>query len=180
MLYNQSEWKKWARKDRTKTGDWAALPKPPRTIPIIPTSEDEPAIWRYTTEKPGADWFRPGFDASGWKEAPAGFGSRGTPGAVVRTEWKSSDIWLRREITLKEGKWREPNLRVHHDEDAEIYLDGVLASRVSGFSSDYDTLSIRADARALLKPGTHTLAVHCKQTSGGQYIDVGLVDLDLN
>jgi hypothetical protein len=179
VLYNQSEWKRWARQDRTKTGNWAALPKPPRVIPIVPTSENEGLTWRYTTEKPAGEWFRPGFDDSAWKEAPAGFGSRGTPGAVVRTEWKSSDIWLRREITVPEGKWREPSLRVHHDEDVEIYIDGSLASRASGFTSDYDTVVIRPDARALLKPGKHMLAVHCKQTSGGQYIDVGVVDLEL-
>jgi hypothetical protein len=180
VLYNASEWKKWARRDRAKTANWAALPKPPKFIPVLPTSEQEPSTWRYTTEKPAADWFRPEFDASTWKEAPAGFGSRSTPGAVVRTEWHSSDIWLRREITMPEGKWKDLNLRIHHDEDAEIYVDGILAARVSGYTTDYDTVSIRPDARRLLNPGKHTLAVHCKQTSGGQYIDVGLVDLDLN
>jgi len=180
MLYNAAEWKKWARQDRTKSGNWAALPKPPQSTSIVPTSEQDPVTWAYTIEKPVGDWFRPDFDASSWKQAPGGFGRPGTPGAVIRTEWNSSDIWLRREITLPEGKLKDPNLRIHHDEDAEVYLDGTLASRVSGFSSDYDTVALRSDARALLKPGKHTLAVHCRQTSGGQYIDVGLVDLDSN
>ncbi|HXG10534.1 MAG TPA: glycoside hydrolase family 2 TIM barrel-domain containing protein [Gemmataceae bacterium] len=144
---------------------------------VIATSQKEPAIWRYTTDRPADDWFRPGFDDSKWKEGPGGFGTKGTPGAVVRTEWKTGDIWLRREVTLPDGPFDDLWLSVHHDEDAEIYLNGVLAAKLPRFTTGYVDEPISPEARAALKPGKNVIAVHCRQTGGGQYIDIGLVEI---
>jgi Glutaminase A six helical-hairpin domain/Domain of unknown function (DUF5127)/Glycosyl hydrolases family 43/Domain of unknown function (DUF4964) len=177
MLYNRGEWKKWASRDATKAANWAPLPKAPKPVTVVPTSEQEPVTWRYTTQAPPADWCKPGFDASAWQEGPGGFGTQGTPGAVVRTEWSTPDIWLCREFLLPDGKWADLQFRMHHDEDAEVYVDGVLATQVSGYVTSYEEVRIKTKARELLKPGKHLLAVHCKQTTGGQYIDVGIVDL---
>jgi len=177
MLYDRAAWKKWASRDVTKAANWAPLPKPPKAVVIVPTSEEEPVVWRYTTQPPGGDWLKPDFDASAWKEGRGGFGTRGTPGAIVRTEWSTPKIWLRREFELPDGKWEDLQFRMHHDEDAEVYVDGILATQVSGYVTDYDAVRIKTKAKEILKPGKHVLAVHCKQTGGGQYIDVGLVDL---
>jgi hypothetical protein len=177
MLYDRAAWKKWASRDVTKAANWAPFPKPPKTVVVVPTSEQEPITWRYATQAPAPDWFKPEFDASAWKEGPGGFGAQGTPGAVVHTEWKTPDIWLRREFTLPEGKWSDLQFRLHHDEDAEVYVDGVLATQVPGYVTAYDTVRIKTKAREILKPGRHVMAVHCKQTGGGQYVDVGLVDV---
>jgi hypothetical protein len=144
---------------------------------IVPTSEREGLTWRYTIEKPSDDWFKKDFDASAWKEGPGGFGTRITPGAVVRTEWKTDDIWLRREFTLPQTRWGNPQFRVHHDEDIEIYINGELACQSPGFTTTYENLPINQDGREALKPGVNVIAVHCKQTTGGQYIDVGIVDV---
>ncbi len=93
--------------------------------------------WRYTFEKPDDDWSRPGFDDSHWKQGPGGFGTRGTPGAVVGTSWNTPDIWLRREMTLPANT--DPSrlqLLVYHDEDVEVYIDGVLAAAEGGYCHD--------------------------------------------
>jgi hypothetical protein len=131
--------------------------------------------WKYTTDKPADDWFKPDFDASTWKEGTGGFGTTGTPGIVLNTTWNGSDIWIRREFSLKPEEISGLKLQVFHDEDAELYLNGVLAATLSGFITDYDEFEISKEAMAALRPGGNTIAVHCHQTTGGQGIDVGIV-----
>jgi hypothetical protein len=177
MLYDQPTWARRAGRDRTKAANWAPMPKPPLLLNVLPTAEDGRDAWRYTTQRPADGWFQPGFDDAAWKQGRAGFGTRGTPGAIVRTEWSTSDIWLRREFTMPEGKWSDLQLRIHHDEDAEVYLNGVLAVGLSGYTTEYDAVPIAPAAVAALRPGKNLLAIHCRQTSGGQYIDAGFVDV---
>jgi hypothetical protein len=154
-------------------GDFSRVPE---RVVVVPTSQEKGQTWRYTMERPEGDWYKPDYDASGWKEGPGGFGTEGTPGAVVRTEWKTADIWLRREITLPGSG--DLYLSLHHDEDAEVYLNGVLAAKVQGFVTGYEDVPIREEARKALKPGgKNVIAIHCHQTTGGQYIDAGLIVL---
>jgi len=144
---------------------------------LVPTAREEAVAWRYTFEKPADGWTLPGFDDSGWKEGPAGFGTKGTPGSVVRTEWKTDSIWIRRTFTLGERIPRDLSLVVHHDEDVEIHINGVLAAKATGYTTDYDELSLTEEGRKALRPGKNVFAVTCRQTGGGQYIDVGLGEL---
>lgn len=64
---------------------------------------------------------------------------------------------------------------MHHDEDADIYLNGVLAASLRGYTVEYGDYEMRKEALEALRPGWNTLAVYCRQTVGGQYIDVGIV-----
>jgi hypothetical protein len=148
----------------------------PKTRVLVPTSEAEGLAWRYTFDKPAEGWQKPGFDDSAWKEGPGGFGTKGTPGSVVRTEWKTPEIWLRRTFEMPNAQG-EMFLLVHHDEDVEVYLNGVLAAKATGFTVGYEEMTLTPEGRQALRPGKNVLAVHCKQTQGGQYIDVGIVEV---
>ncbi|MBN2137578.1 MAG: hypothetical protein JW720_07220 [Sedimentisphaerales bacterium] len=146
---------------------------PPIVKTIVPSSRREGIKWKYTMDKPADGWEQCGFDDSSWDSGPGGFGTRMTPGTAVRTEWNSSDIWIRRsfEIGSKPG---QAYLSMHHDEDAEIYINGKLVKKVDGYTTGYGEFEFDTSA---LKAGKNCIAIHCRQTGGGQYIDAGIVEL---
>jgi hypothetical protein len=84
-------------------------------------------------------------------------------------------IWLRREFVLTREEAANPKIQIHHDEDAEVYLNGVLAVQAPGYITSYEEIDPEPPAVAGLLNGTNVMAVHCHQTKGGQYIDVGIV-----
>ena len=69
---------------------------------------------------------------------------------------------------------RRVYLVVHHDEDVEIYINGALAAKEEGFLTKYEPVAIGPAGRAALRVGRNVIAVHCHQTGGEQFVDVGL------
>jgi len=177
MLYNQAVWHKYAARDKTKAANWAPMPKAPTVTVIVPAADQQPAIWHYTITAPAGNWMDQEFDDSAWPQGPSGFGTAGTPGAVIGTVWNTDDIWLRRELDLPAGNYGNISAWLHHDEDAEVYINGVLAVKVSGFINGYDVFPLTPEGRSALKPGKNLIAMHCHQTTGGQYIDAGFVSI---
>ena len=131
-------------------------------------------VWEFTFDKPANNWFEIAFDDSKWRKGRSGFGSPGTPGAKVRTPWYSKEIWLRRDFRFDTIP-AKLTLKIHHDEDAEVYLNGKLIKSFMGHRSNYTEVDVTRECLDVLQTGRNTLAIHCKQTSGGQYIDAGLV-----
>ncbi len=175
MLNNMAIWKKWASQGATFADNWAPLPPAPVVNQIVPTAQDSttPIIWSYTTTQPAANWFAATFDDSSWGTGPAGFGTV-DPNVTPNTSWTTSDIWLRRTFTMPTGNY--PNLEVYcyHDEDIEVYINGVLAASAPGYSTNYVALPITPAGLAALHAGQNVMAVHVHQTVGGQFVDVGL------
>ncbi len=147
---------------------------------VVPTSENSAQTWKYTLDAPGADWVMPGFNDSAWQTGPGGFGASAPAGAPVGTRWTTGDIWLRR--IFKPGPLTAQQIarlvvREQHDEDIDVYINGALAYHAGGYISDYEYKPVSAEAQKSVRPGAeNTLAVHCHQTTGGQFIDAGLFE----
>jgi hypothetical protein len=142
---------------------------------VIATADDEPETWHYTTEEPSGAWQNVGFDDSSWKKGRASFGTRGTPNAAVNSIWNTSDIWLRKTFDLQDPETvLGANLRFYHDEDVQVFLNGRKVVERRGYVVEYIEQPLSAEEKGLLKATGNVLAVHCRQTTGGQNVDVGL------
>jgi hypothetical protein len=146
---------------------------------VLPTSQSQGITWRYVTNTPASNWYATNFNDSAWSNGLAGFGTAGiTPGAVVRTTWNTSDIWLRQVFTVGSLAAMDRTklvFYVYHDDDCELYINGVLAASAPGYLPFYTILPMNAAGQnALIVNGTNTIAVHCHQINGGQDIDVGI------
>ncbi len=178
MLKDTKKWQAQAAKGaNVPNGGWAEITLPGKTVKVItPTAETEKVDWQYTTDKPAEGWEKFDFDDAAWKTGKSGFGTRQTPGAIIGTVWNTSDIWLRHEFEWEDAPIMANTaltLDMHHDEDVEVYLNGVLICERSGWSTGYEKI-FGLKLVEYLKPGKNTLAVHCRQNDGGQYIDVGI------
>jgi hypothetical protein len=143
----------------------------PRRIPV--------RDWRYTTSTPKEGWTQADYSDASWTAGEPGFGNQGLPPlqqSLVRTAWTTPDIWVRAAFDRKDLS-APLALRLSHDEDVEIYLNGVLVCRRQGFITDYVVHRLEGPADAALRPGRNVLAAHCRQTVGGQFLDVQVLDL---
>lgn len=144
-----------------------------KSLELVADARSCAATWRYHTGLAPDGWSSPGFNDKAWKIGKSGFGTQGTPGAVVATVWDKPLIFLRIRFALTDI----PDalvLSFHHDEDVTVYLNGVQVFEKSGYRRDYSEVQLPSEAIQALVVGSNVLAVGCKQTGGGQFIDVGL------
>ncbi len=147
------------------------VPKP-LTI-LAATAKDAPVDWKYTTKRPPDGWERLGYDDADWKTAPAPFGNLDVPNKPVRTEWKTNEIWLRREVELP-ADFKNPLFLLWHDDETDVYINGILAAKMRGQNGDYEEIPLLTSGREALQPGKNLIAVRVYHRDGNQIFDLGL------
>ena len=150
----------------------------PSYLPIVATSEQTAQTWKYTLNAPPTNWTQATFDDSNWQSGPGVFGGATPEMPRIGTQWDSDDIWLRR--TFNPGNLTQEQIsqlvaRNIHDDDLEVWINGILAYKGGGAVHVYENKSLTEEGkRAIVPNATNTLAVHCHESGGDQYVDVGL------
>lgn len=159
---------------RVRAANLALQLPSPMIETILPDARTAARSWQYTFKEPPGEWSSASFDDARWSTGAGGFGTAETPGAVVGTVWNTPDIWLRTSFDSEARVLTDALLWLHHDENVEIYLNGELIFGREGYVTTYVPVPI---AKLTLRAGRNVIAVHCQQTGGGQYVDLGLARL---
>ncbi|MBO4730341.1 MAG: DUF5013 domain-containing protein [Bacteroidaceae bacterium] len=144
---------------------------------ILPPANISPQSWRYTTTQPATGWQKTDFDDGEWMVGNSGFGANGLANMTYGTRWTTTDIWLRKTVSLDltEEELAKLQMIIYNDEDVEVYFNGSLVYSATGYLTDYKTVGFTSNTRkAVIPNGDNLIAIHVKQTSGGQFIDLAL------
>lgn len=142
---------------------------------IVPMADEVRWKAQYTRKNPGAGWEKTDFNASGWKEGEAAFGSPDL--SFVSTRWseENSDLYVRRSFDLTEEDLKNDLYLVYsHDDVFELFINGTSVVNTGETWREGVKLHLTDDMKKLLKPGKNVIASHCHNTTGGAYTDFGL------
>ncbi len=118
---------------------------------VVPTANQEAYLAKYTFTQPQQGWELPTFDDAAWQygKAPLGDGASSNP-LKVNTLWKTPDVWYRREILLGEFKAEDLLLQISHDDDVEVFVNGVLAYQCGPcYIAGYELYDLLPEAKKL-------------------------------
>lgn len=139
---------------------------------VVPAADEKSYEVMYTETEPQGDWIKTNFDDKDWQKGVAPFGD---DGATAKTLWKSKDIWTRRTFNLSDITAEELYLKLNHDDNVDVYLNGEKIYSHVGWVHKYIYLPISNEAKKKLVKGKNVLAIHVVNTAGGAWLDAGIV-----
>lgn len=139
---------------------------------LVPSGDEKPFEAAYTETKPADGWTNTGFNDAAWKRGMAPFGDNKSN---AKTLWRSHDIWMRRSFMWSGEDVNGLFLKLLHDDNTELYLNGEKIYEHTGWLNKYHYIPLSEAAVKKLVKGKNVLAVHVANTAGGASLDVGIV-----
>jgi hypothetical protein len=140
---------------------------------VVPAADELAYESKYTESAPDASWTAPQFDDNNWKTGLAPYGDNK---GVAKTLWLTKDIWIRRTFTLDHVDYKNLFLKLQHDDNAEVYLNGEKIYDYAGWLPKLQHFAFDENMKKKLKKGTNVLAMHVKNTGGGAWADMGIAE----
>jgi len=139
---------------------------------VIATADIQDYTVKFSEEVSDSSWMNLGFDDAGWKTGAAPFGDR----SEAKTEWRSNDLWVRRTFSVSDLKLNKLFLKINHDDNTEVYLNGDKIYNKHGWLNKFEYFPIDDNVKSRLKKENNVLAIHVKNTAGGRWLDAGIVE----
>ena len=136
---------------------------------ILPASDEKGYSISYTETEPTGDWTKNDFSDPSWKTGAAPIGDKGS---MAKTKWDSHDVWVRRTFTVTDVTNKQLFLKIQHDDNSEVYLNGEKIYDLQSFLGKLKYIPVENK----LKKGTNVIAVHVANTGGGAWLDMGLAN----
>ncbi|RAV30546.1 glutaminase family protein [Sinomicrobium soli] len=139
---------------------------------VVPAADSKGYKARSTESDPGKGWEQPGYDDSAWTSSAAPFGDNEQAG----TSWKSDDLWYRRTFDMPRKTRGKVLLKLRHDDNVKVYINGTQIYECECWNEAYKYYEIPENVLGALKKKGNVLAIHVRNTAGGQWLDAGLVE----
>lgn len=146
-------------------------------VDLLRYEETYNPMFAYTFDVVDKDWNKLSYDDSTWKKGKAGFASENIKGATVRkygTEWITQKLYLRKVFSIHKSESGNLALRITHDGDSKVYLNGSLIYDKQG--ADYCIVNLDKKVTSLLKEGKNILAVE-SQKGHKNYLNISLFNM---
>ncbi|MRG43594.1 DUF4965 domain-containing protein [Chitinophaga sp. SYP-B3965] len=141
-------------------------------ITVLPAADETAYEVAYTLSNPGSGWFETGFNDKEWKTGGAPFSD---DRRKAKTRWNTDDLWVRRTFTLgNDVNFDNLFLKINHDDNIDIYLNGKPIYHKEGWVNNYTFLDLQEQLKTNLKTGKNVLAFHVRNTAGGRFLDAGI------